>query len=156
MSTRTLEKKVTLNTDVAAVHAAMRAPSPGDALRDNPMALMLGAKIVDAQPDFVAMEFEPSERLLQGGGVLQGGAVTAMLDFAMAFATLTGISSGGTCGTVSLSVSFLRPAEVGRYRAEGRIERRGKSMAFAKARLLVDGTEALIATATSVLVLREG
>jgi acyl-coenzyme A thioesterase PaaI-like protein len=79
-----------------------------------------------------------------------------MLDFAMAFATQTGIPSHASCGTASLTVSFLRPAEVGRYRAEGQIERRGKSMAFAKATLAAQGSNALVATATSVLVVREG
>ncbi len=151
-----MEKKTVLNTDVAAVHAAMRTASASDALQGNSMAVMLGARIVEARKDFVAMEFAPAENLLQGAGVLQGGAVTAMLDFAMAFATLTSVSSDGSCGTVSLNVSFLRPAELGQYRAEGRIERRGRTIVFANARLLLNGTNSPIATATSVLVTREG
>jgi len=150
-----MKENTPLNTDVAAVHTAMREASKSDALQGNPMAEMLGTRITEARTDFVALEFEPSEKLLQGAGVLQGGAVTAMLDFAMAFATLTGISDGGTCGTANLNVSFIRPAEIGRYRAEGQVERRGKTMAFANARLSVEGTSALVATATSVLVIRE-
>lgn len=153
-----MERKAVRNTDVTAVHAAMRAESESanEALRDNPMARMLDARIVEARTDFVALEFEPSRNLLQGAGVLQGGAVTAMLDFAMAFAALTGTSSEGTCGTVNLNVSFLRPAETGRYRAEGHVERRGKTMAFVNARLSSEETDTVVATATSVLVVREG
>ncbi|WP_233808879.1 PaaI family thioesterase [Paraburkholderia sp. HP33-1] len=149
-----MDTKAALNTDVAAIHAAMREEASGASLHGNPMAVTLGAKIVEARADFVALEFEPSHHLLQGAGVLQGGAVTAMLDFAMAFATLTGMPTDGTCGTVSLNVSFLRPAEAGHYRAEGRVDRRSKTMAFTNARLWVEGSEALVATATSVLAVR--
>jgi uncharacterized protein (TIGR00369 family) len=140
-----------VNHDLPAIQAALR----GDAavLQGNPMAAALRTRVVSAQPDQVLLEFEPPESFTQGTGVLQGGAVTAMLDFAMAFATLTGVPPGGSCASVTLNVAFLRPSPAGRYQAEGRLERRGRSMAFAQARLTALDTQTLVATATSALAI---
>ena len=55
----------------------------------------------------------------QGGGVLQGGIVSAMLDFVMAGAVLARIDPALTVSTASMSVSFLAAAPPATYRAEG-------------------------------------
>lgn len=99
------------------------------------------------------LAFAPDPLFIQGTGVLQGGAVTAMLDFAMAFATLAHLPVGGSCATVNLNTAFLRPAPQGRYIAVGEVERRGRQLAFTHARLLREEDRAVVATATSTLAL---
>lgn len=142
-----------INSDLALVHAALRGELGAMTSPGNPMAEALGTRIVAAEADRIVLEFERPSSFLQGAGVLQGGTVTAMLDFAMAFATLTGVAAGGSCTTVTMNVSFLRPALPGRYQAEGSIERRGRTMAFARARVINADTGAAVATATSALAL---
>ncbi|HPP99180.1 MAG TPA: PaaI family thioesterase, partial [Ottowia sp.] len=99
------------------------------------------------------LAFAPDPLFIQGTGVLQGGAVTAMLDFAMAFATLAALPVGGSCATVNLNTAFLRPAPRGRYLAVGEVERRGRQLAFTHARLLREDDGQTVATATSTLAL---
>ncbi|MGH8261650.1 MAG: PaaI family thioesterase, partial [Steroidobacteraceae bacterium] len=95
-------------------------------------------------------------------GVLQGGIVTALLDFAMAFAAhaklavsaerpagTEPVAGGRAFATASLTVHFMRPAPPGRYVARGRIVRAGRRLLFAEAQLDADGGP--IASASAVL-----
>lgn len=125
-------------------------PLPVDS---NPMALALGATLValDREAGTVSIDFQPQALFVQGTGVLQGGALSAMLDFAMAFATLARLPPEGSCATTNMSTAFLRPAPLGRYRASGSVDRCGKALAFAQARLLEAASGRLVATASSTL-----
>ena len=141
------------NPDQALIHRFIEGgaqPIPFDA---NPMARALGAELraADLQAGTVELAFTPDPLFIQGTGVLQGGAVTAMLDFAMAFATLAQLPVGASCATVNLNTAFLRPAPQGRYIAVGEVERRGKQLAFTHARLLRAQDRQTVATATSTL-----
>ena len=108
--------------------------------------------LVDRERGEVDIAFEPAALFIQGTGVLQGGAVTAMLDFAMAFAVLAKLPPQGSCATANLNTSFLRAAPQGRYRAIGVVDRCGRTMAFARAQLLEEASGKLVATASSSLV----
>lgn len=128
------------------------APRPMDA---NPLARALGCELlrVDAKSGRVELRFSPQALFVQGTGVLQGGAVSAMLDFAMAFAVLAHLPAGASCATVNMASSFLRPAPQGAYRAVGEIERCGRSLAFTQARLMREEEGVVVATASSTLAL---
>ncbi len=131
-----------------------RVPMP---VESNPMAQALGMvlRAVDPACGGVELGFEPGGQFVQGTGVLQGGALAGMLDFAMAFAVMSKLADGETCATVSLNLSLMRPAPQGLYIARGELERRGRAMAFARATLETTGPEPVcVATATSVLALR--
>lgn len=126
------------------------------AMDSNPLARVLHAQLhaVDTNSGHVELSFEPDPLFIQGTGVIQGGAVSAMLDFAMAFAVLAHVKVGCSCATVNMNTSFLRPAPHGRYRAVGELERSGKSIAFARASLTPwDAATRVVASASSTLVL---
>jgi uncharacterized protein (TIGR00369 family) len=141
------------NPDQALIHRFLAQPDQPLAFDANPMAIALGSQLlrVDAQAGIVELAFTPAPLFIQGTGVLQGGAVTAMLDFAMAFATLAHLPVGYSCATVNLNTAFLRPAPQGRYLAVGEVERRGRALAFTHARLLRAEDRQVVATATSTL-----
>jgi len=122
-------------------------------INSNPMAKALQSTLlkVDRERGEVEIGFEPGDLFIQGTGVVQGGAVTAMLDFAMAFATLASLPPQASCATVNLSTSFLRPAPQGRYIAAGTVDRCGKTLAFTQARLVRADTGQVVATAASSL-----
>ncbi len=127
---------------------AMPAP-----LGSNPFARELAGELLElsAQAGQAVLAFTPPDRFAQGAGVLQGGVVTALLDFAMAFAAHAKLASGArSFATASLNVHFLRPAPPGRYIARGRIVRSGRKLLFAEAALSGAAGE-LIATASAVL-----
>ena len=157
------------NPDQALIHRFVQDGGRPMAFDANPMARALGTELraADLQAGRVTLftsdrgsavagmtlAFEPDPLFIQGTGVIQGGALTAMLDFAMAFATLAQMPVGGSCATVNLNTAFLRPAPQGRYLALGEVERRGRQLAFTHARLLREDGEVLVATATSTLAL---
>jgi uncharacterized protein (TIGR00369 family) len=101
------------------------------------MGIALGTRVVrvDAERREVEIEFMPGSQFLQGAGVVQGGAVAAMLDVAMVCAALAVIPDGKSVVTSTLNVSYLRAARHGRFRAIGTVERSGRTLVFARARL---------------------
>jgi uncharacterized protein (TIGR00369 family) len=121
----------------------------------NPLALAMKCHLLhaDRAQGIVELQFEPDPLFIQGTGALQGGAVSAMLDFAMAFAVLARVPPGRSCATVNMTTSFQRPAAGGCHRAVGKVERCGRSLAFTRARLFRDRSEEAVASATSTLVL---
>lgn len=122
----------------------------------NPMARALGMRLmeVDEARGHLKLAFLPGDQFVQGTGVLQGGAIAGMLDFAMAFVTLAVLEEGRSCASVNLNTAFLRPAPQGRYVATAEIERRGRAMVFTRAALAhEDRPDAPVATATSVLAI---
>jgi uncharacterized protein (TIGR00369 family) len=86
------------------------------------------------------------------GRIVQGGFVTAWMDFAMAHAAL--LRTGHSIGVASLElkVSFLQRVGPGRVLAEGRVQRMGRRVAFLEASLF-DDRDTLLATASSTAML---
>ncbi|MFP5467991.1 MAG: PaaI family thioesterase [Gammaproteobacteria bacterium] len=148
-----MNERVFGNPDQALIHRFATQGGKAMPIDSNPMAQALGASLVriDRARGEVDIGFEPADLFLQGTGVLQGGAVTAMLDFAMAFVTLASLPPQASCATVNLNTSFLRPAPQGRYLATGLLDRCGKALAFTQARLVRADTGQVVATATSSL-----
>ncbi len=135
----------------------LQSHRPGDVLEfaheDQQFARSFGAAItaVDTAKGIVELRFTPDQQFLQGAGVLQGGAVASMLDFAMGFAGLAMMDEGYFTTTATLNIAFLRPAKPGIYLARGFVERRGRTLVFTRGELhAADG--ALVATGTSSLV----
>ena len=142
------------NPDQAQIHRFMAQPDSSLRFDGNPMALAMRTSIlaVDATVGCIELAFDPDPLFIQGTNVLQGGAVTAMLDFAMAFAVLASLPPQASCATANLGTSFLAPAPRGRYKATGAVDRCGRTMAFARAQLFEEATGKLVATASSSLV----
>ncbi|MGH8220838.1 MAG: PaaI family thioesterase [Steroidobacteraceae bacterium] len=123
-----------------------RLPAP---LASNPLARELEAEVLEVSPDGGAavLAFDPPARFAHGGGVLQGGIVTALLDFAMAFAAHAQLATDQRAfATASMNIHFLRPAPPARYIARGRIVRAGRKLLFAEAQLFSAGPSGPAAT----------
>lgn len=73
----------------------------------NPSGLHLQPEAADGSCSF---EWTPSRELQGWPGVTHGGVVTALLDEAMAYASM---SLGGRYATAEISVSFRRPVRTG-------------------------------------------
>ena len=144
-----------VNPDQALIHRFLTQPDTPLAIDSNPMARALGMRLLHADTQGrVTLAFDPDPLFIQGTDVLQGGAVAAMLDFAMAFATMAALPVGWSCGTVNLNTSFQRAAPRGAYMAEGVVERCGRSLAFTHARLQrADDAGHVVASASSTLAL---
>jgi acyl-CoA thioesterase len=84
---------------------------------------------------------------------VQGGAVSAMLDFAMAAAIMTTLDDHVHFATASLTVSFLAAVKPGPLLADGEVDRIGRRNGFARASLRAESGDTILATASSVLTI---
>ncbi|HYF58096.1 MAG TPA: PaaI family thioesterase [Burkholderiaceae bacterium] len=107
----------------------------------------------DRETGVVRAEFDALPRFCHTNGtIVQGGFVTAWLDFAMAQAAMSRVGHELWIASLELKVSFLRRAGPGRVVAEGRIQRLGRSVAFLEGTLF-DAAGVALATATSTAML---
>ena len=118
----------------------------------NPAFASLSAVLEEGVAGQVAMRFTASESMTQGNGVVGGGALANMLDCGVAVATLSSLTAGQTCSTITLTVNMLRPATAGPLFVEAKVDRVGKRIAFAQAKLF-DPERRLVATASSSLAI---
>ena len=133
---------------------AFQASTPPLVMTD-PLAKSLKGSILELDPEAgqAVLAFEPDEGFKQGGGVIHGGIVTTMLDYAMALAAFTRVAEGQSFATVSLTTHFLRSALPGRHLARARLDRTGARMIFASAELIRDGETQPLATGTAVMAM---
>ena len=131
----------------------MTAPLTGD-----PSALMesLGdGRFVEfiAAENRAVMEFTGKPEFCHSGDVVQGGFITAWVDSAMAHAAMLATEGALAPATLEIKVSFFRAVNPGPVRAEGWVERRGRSIAFLEGRVTtLDGDVLAMATSTVKLV----
>ncbi|MFN3351708.1 PaaI family thioesterase [Pseudorhodoplanes sp.] len=144
------------NPDRRRIRAFLEKPEAPLAFDSSPLLVALGTTILSAEAGRIALRFEPSPMFLQGASVVQGGAVSAMLDFAMAAAIMTALDDDIHFATASLTVSFLTAVKPGHLLAEGEVDRLGRRNGFARASLRSESGGAVLATASSVLTLLPG
>ena len=122
------------------------------AVRSSSLAESLGTKLetIDLAGPRIELSFVVGQQFLQAEDVIHGGAVTMMLDFAMAYAALLAIPDGLSVATINMNTSYLRSAKLGRYRAVAEVERCGKAVVFTRAQLL-DRENKAVATSVSSL-----
>jgi acyl-CoA thioesterase len=110
----------------------------------------------DGEAGVFRAEFDAQPRFCHTDGrIVQGGFVTAWLDFSMAQAALRRSREPVGVASLEIKVSFLQRVGPGRVVAEGRVQRLGRRVAFLEASLF-DPAGALLATATSTALLTSG
>lgn len=140
------------NPDRERILAFLANPGVPLVFDSSPLLKALGTTIIAAGDGRITLTFEPATLFLQGASIVQGGAVSAMLDFAMAAAIMTRLDDQTGFATAGINVSFLAPARLGFLKADGEVDRMGRRNGFARATLR-DRDGAVLATASSVLTL---
>lgn len=123
------------NPDRALIHALIAGERADVALCTSPALEALQARFIRGEPGDVTVRFSAPADSRQGNGVVAGGTLTSMLDFAMAFAVLSKLPAGKTCATISLTVNMQAPAQIGDYEVEAFASRVGGRVAFVHAEL---------------------
>ena len=97
----------------------------------------LGVAVEDAKPGWVRLRVDVRDELRNAAGApVHGGVMSALVDMAVggALGTLSDAAAGGVNqSTLDLNVSFLAAATQGPIFAEGKILRRGRTIAFGEA-----------------------
>jgi uncharacterized protein (TIGR00369 family) len=119
-----------------------------DRARANLFWRYLGIEVEEAREGWVRLRVPVRDELRNAAGApVHGGVYSALVDAAVggALGTLHADSAGGVGQTtLDLNVSFLAAAREGDVFAEGRIIRKGRTIAFGEATIR-DGTGHLIA-----------
>jgi uncharacterized protein (TIGR00369 family) len=120
-------------------------------LEINPALASLSALLVESAASELVIRFTAPQSATQGNGVVGGGTLANMLDLAMAMAVLSQLQPGYTCATITLAVNMQSSGQQGHFIAVARVDRVGRQVAFADARLYDAERSRLIANATSSL-----
>ena len=108
---------------------------------------------LDREAGKIRIAAELSARWLNGGGVIQGGIIAGILDFAMAFAVLAKLGSNQALATTNLDVAYLRPSIPGHFEAAASVISLGRSVAFLKAEMFgPEGRRVATATSTGMVI----
>ncbi|MBK6717172.1 MAG: PaaI family thioesterase [Burkholderiales bacterium] len=115
-----------------------------------PVSRLLGARIgrVDLAAGELDVTYEARPEFANPAGGVQGGMLGAMLDDLTAGLVDATLSPGQAPATVSLNLSYLRPARLAPLEGHARLLRRGREVCHVSGELLQDGK--LVATAVAV------
>jgi uncharacterized protein (TIGR00369 family) len=121
-----------------------------------PIFKTMGIEVESVVPAMAVFTMQPHAYLMHGRGILNGGAMSTLLDMAMSWAALSILPQGSTCTTVHLSVDFVRPVPAGSgpIRAEGRIVNSGRRLILLEAKATTPEGK-LLASANSTCLISE-
>ncbi|MEM7255100.1 MAG: PaaI family thioesterase [Pseudomonadota bacterium] len=95
-----------------------------------PFGQMVNFSLDHVEPDLARVRLNFHAGVLNGGGIVHGGAIAAVLDTAATAAAWANpeLNPGARGATASLTVNFMSPGLDGDVVAEGRVIRRGRSL----------------------------
>lgn len=124
-----------------------------------PSARWMGMELVEwnREANAVRVSFDPPRDVINFGGVIQGGFLTAMMDDAMGFGAFVSLGMAYAQASIDIHTHFFRPVPYGRTEVEARIVRAGRSVAFLEAELFdKDGVLAARTVSSTRLTPLEG
>lgn len=115
-----------------------------------PWVRALEITVEEIGPEGATLTIPVGAQINRIGNIVSGQALAALADTAMVFACFGHLGAPEPVGTVTLDTQFLRPGSGERIRAEAEVTRAGRSMIFARCRLIAlpSGKDVALATAT--------
>lgn len=101
-------------------------------LTPTPYGRHLGFEVLEAHRGIASVRLELAEHICNRRGVAHGGALASLLDAALGAAVISATKPHEWCGTLQLSIQYNDPARHGPLLANGRVVRRGRTVAFAE------------------------
>ena len=121
-----------------------------------PFSQSLGFRLVEATACGAIMEADPGPEHLNGGGIVHGGYLTALLDSTSGWAVHACLEPEQAAPHVHLSVQFVRAAQAGETLvSRGRCVSAGRRIASAEAEV-TQGDRVIARAVTSHAVLTRG
>jgi acyl-CoA thioesterase len=115
----------------------------------NPFFCLTGIDIVKAEPGIAILTMPVRPDMHNGVGWLQGGMLVAIADEAMALALYPLLAKNEGIATIAESTSFIRGVRKGTIRAEARVVKKGRRVAFMEAEVWGDDGEKILLSRTS-------
>lgn len=146
-------KKQIANNDLEEITQALQKGCSDAPLGTSPLLRGLDCRFLGGTPGDIRISFHPGSEHVQGHGVVSGGTIATMLDFAMAFATLSRLVAGESAVSVALNVAYQGAVKPERVIAHAQVTTMGYRLAHAQAQLLTPEGD-LLASAQSPLALQ--
>jgi|YelNatPaOPRAMG01_1025707.scaffolds.fasta_scaffold01235_17 uncharacterized protein (TIGR00369 family) len=121
-------------------------------IEKDPFINFLGIKTKVISEGKVEARLDLRENHMRTGGMMNGGAISTLIDTAGGMAVLT--LSKKNQVTVNLNINFLRPISVSPARAVGEVLKKGKNIFYVKVEAF-DGENKLCAFATGTWFILE-
>jgi uncharacterized protein (TIGR00369 family) len=106
----------------------------------------LGLVVEEVRRDYCRMRMVFRPELMQGGGVMHGGAIASLLDSVLVPAIGAPLPEGSRYATVDLHVQYMEAVLDDDVVAEGWVTRRGRRVVFGQAEARAAATGRLVAT----------
>lgn len=106
---------------------------------------LLGLVVEEVRLDYCRMRLPFRTELLQGGGIVHGGAISSLLDSVVVPAVGSALDASSRYATVDLHVQFIGAVKDEDVVAEGWVTRRGRSVVFCESEAFGATTGRLVA-----------
>lgn len=106
----------------------------------------IGLVVEEVRRDYCRMRMVFRPELMQGGGVMHGGAIASLLDSVLVPAIGATLPEGSRYATVDLHVQYMEALLEDDAVAEGWVVRRGRRVVFGQAEARAASSGRLIAT----------
>ena len=125
--------------------------------RQGAMAL-IGARVVDVQPGYCALELVPRAEICQQHGYVHAGILATLVDSAGGYAGYTLFPEESTVLTVEFKLNLLAPAKGSRVVAEGYVVKSGRTLTITRGEVHAehDGGRTLAAIMQQTLMTMHG
>ena len=111
---------------------------------------------IDREKGQCEMSFDVPKHFCHSGDIIQGGFVTTMLDSVCTFAVFGTNPDVIKLATLELKITYFKASRAGKFRAVGRIESIGRSIAFLTGELFNEaGQKTASITTTAKIKLKE-
>ena len=108
----------------------------------------LNASILDIRPGEIEIDFPYQKRLTQQHGFIHAGIVSTILDSACGYAAFSLMPEDAAVLTIEFKINLLSPAQGERFRAIGKVKKKGKNITVTEVELFAntENGEKLVAT----------
>jgi uncharacterized protein (TIGR00369 family) len=107
--------------------------------------MLLGFVVEEVRLDYCRMRLPFRAELLQGGGIVHGGAISSLLDTVVVPAVGSALDDSSRYATVDLHVQFLSAVKHEDVVAEGWVTKRGRTVVFCESEAFGATTGRLVA-----------
>lgn len=122
-------------------------PAPG------PLARLLGIEQEVLDHGRATFRLAVTSDHMNPYGIVHGGVVYSMVDYAMGAALTSELGRGERCATLEMKINYLASVSEGELRAEAHVVDRTKRIGVIEARVLANGKQ-LVAVATGTFYIK--
>jgi len=109
---------------------------------------LVGTELSNAEEGRATISLKAEERHLNPSGTVHGGAISTLIDAAMAEALNTMIKEGEQPFTIQITVNYMKPGKPGTLTSTAQVRKGGERITIVEAEVVQEDKDEVIALAT--------